>query len=83
MQFVANVRQPHRFPAISHIDKTARVQTLQRDQHPALYRLLECFYRATGCPILLNTSLNIRGEPLVNTWEDAERFSRLWGVKIF
>jgi len=83
MQFVAKVRQPDLFPAISHNDQTARVQTLTREQNPHLHRLLECFYHDTGCPMLLNTSLNIKGEPLVNTWEDAERFAATWGVKIF
>ena len=83
MQFVATVRHPELFPAISHYDNTARVQTLTYNQHPNLYRLLESFSRETGCPMLLNTSLNIKGEPLVNTWKDAERFGTQWGVKIF
>jgi carbamoyltransferase len=83
MQFVAKVRHPKLFPAISHRNHTARVQTLERDQHPKLYRLMECFRRETGCPMLLKTSLNIKGEPLVNTWEDAERFAAKWNIKIF
>ena len=83
MQFVATVRHPELFPAISHYDNTARVQTLTYNQHPNLYRLLESFSRETGCPMLLNTSLNIKGEPLVNNWSDAERFATEWGVKIF
>jgi carbamoyltransferase len=83
MQFVATVRHPEIFPAISHYDNTARVQTLTYNQHPNLYRLLESFSRETGCPMLLNTSLNIKGEPLVNTWKDAEHFGTQWGVKIF
>lgn len=83
MQFVAPVRNPELFPAISHYDNTARVQTLTRDKNPTLYKLLECFRRETGCPMLLNTSLNIKGEPLVNTWEDAQLFAAQWGVKVF
>jgi carbamoyltransferase len=83
MQFVAKVRQPDRFPAICHRDGTARVQTLTRNQNPTIYRLLELFKARTGCPMLLNTSLNIKGEPLVNTWEDAERFAAHHHVRVF
>jgi carbamoyltransferase len=83
MQFVAPVREPDRFPAITHFDGTARVQTLTRPENPAIYGLLERFYRRTGCAMLLNTSLNIKGEPLVNTWADAQRFAALWQVKVF
>jgi carbamoyltransferase len=54
-----------------------------RAQSPVLYDLLSCFHEKTGCPMLLNTSLNIKGEPLVNVWEDAQRFQALHGVKIF
>ena len=83
MQFVGTVRHPELFPAVSHRDNTARVQTLTYDQNPLLYRILKGFHAETGCPMLLNTSLNIKGEPLVNTWEDAERFAKQSGVKIF
>jgi carbamoyltransferase len=83
MQFVAPVKRPDLFPAIAHFDNTARVQTVRREQHPLLYELLSCFHEKTGCPMLLNTSLNIKGEPLVNVWQDAQRFQALHGVKIF
>jgi len=83
MQFVADVRTPELFPAICHIDNTARVQTLTYAQNPTMYRLLEGFYKTTGCPMLLNTSLNIKGEPLVNTWSDAERFAAQSGVRVY
>ena len=83
MQFVAKVRRPDLFPAITHVDGTARVQTLMRRQNPQLYQLLWEFNAYEGCPMLLNTSLNIKGEPLVNTWEDAQRFAALHGVKMF
>jgi carbamoyltransferase len=83
MQFVAPVRHPELYPAICHFDNTARVQTLTRNQNPTLYLLLEHFRRETGCPMLLNTSLNLKGEPLVNTWEDAERFASDSGVRVF
>jgi carbamoyltransferase len=83
MQFVGKVRQPGLFPAICHCDATARVQTLTRDQNPTIYGLLEAFCAETGCPMLLNTSLNVKGEPLVNTWADAQRFVTHSGVRVF
>lgn len=83
MQFVSRVRQPDLFPAITHIDGTARVQTVAQEENPTLHALLSRFYNLTGCPMLLNTSLNIKGEPLVNTWEDAQRFSARYNVKIY
>ena len=83
MQYVAKVKSPHLFPAICHYDNTARVQTLSEEMNPRAYALLKEFYNRTGCPILVNTSLNIKGEPLVNTWEDALRFSSKYGVKVF
>jgi carbamoyltransferase len=60
-------------PAITHVDYSARVQTVDDDHHPALTGLLRSFYRRTGCPVLINTSFNVRGEPLVCTPEDAFR----------
>lgn len=83
MQFVAKVRRPDLFPAITHIDGTARVQTVTQADNPTLHALLTRFRAATGCPMLLNTSLNIKGEPLVNTWEDAQRFSVTHNVKVY
>jgi len=83
MQFVGKVHRPADLPAVSHVDGTARIQTVSEAQHPRLYHLLSEFYRKTGCPVLLNTSLNIKGEPLVNTWEDAVRFERRYGVRVF
>ena len=57
MQFVVKVQvSPEMFPAIVHHDGTSRVQTVNRDQHPGLYRLLREFHDATGCPMLVNTS---------------------------
>jgi carbamoyltransferase len=81
MQIVAPVRQPDLFPAITHADGTARVQTVPRD-NSGIRRLLEAWYLLTGCPMLLNTSLNIRGEPMVNDRADADRFEKLYGVKV-
>jgi len=83
MQFTAPVREPTLYPAIAHVDGTARVQTVTRAQNANLYGLLEEFHRQTGCPMLLNTSLNVKGEPLVNDWSDAARFAAASRVKMF
>jgi len=81
MQSVARCRQPDLTPAICHVDGTSRVQTVAADGS-GLRELLEKWYVMTGCPMLLNTSLNIRGEPMVNTREDADRFEHLYGVQV-
>ena len=60
-------------PAITHVDYSARVQTVDEERNPVFHRLLETFYGLTGCPILVNTSFNVRGEPIVCTPEDAYR----------
>ena len=81
MQVVAHCRQPRQFPAIVHRDGTSRVQTVPPDGS-GFRRLLEAWYERTGCPMLLNTSLNIRGRPMVNTRQDADRFQQLYGVRV-
>ena len=60
-----------RIPSIVHVDGTARVQTLRWEQEPRLYTLLEAFAERTGVPVLLNTSFNDRGVPIVETPDDA------------
>jgi carbamoyltransferase len=60
-------------PAITHVDYSARVQTVDRERHGRFYRLMKRFYELTGCPVIVNTSFNIRGEPIVCTPEDAYR----------
>jgi len=60
-------------PAITHVDYSARIQTIHKETNPAFHALLEQFYDKTGCPVLVNTSFNVRGEPIVNTPEDAYR----------
>lgn len=82
MQFTARCRFPEAFPAVVHVDGTSRVQTVTREQHATLYAVLEEWEDATGCPMLLNTSLNSRGEPLVNTWKDAVAFSEREDIKV-
>jgi carbamoyltransferase len=58
---------------VTHVDNTARIQTVDRERNPRLSELLEAFDRLTGCPVLINTSFNIRGEPIVCTAADAYR----------
>jgi len=60
-------------PAVTHVDFSARLQTVDLDRNPRFYRLLEAFDRLTGCPVLVNTSFNVRGEPIVCTPDDAYR----------
>ena len=60
-----------KIPAIVHVDGTARVQTVRREHNERLYHLLEAFDAVTGVPVLLNTSFNVKGEPIVETPEDA------------
>jgi len=81
MQSIAVCRNPDLFPAIVHADGTSRVQTVPKDGS-GIRELLEKWYVMTGCPMLLNTSLNIRGEPMVNDRADADRFERLYGVPV-
>jgi len=81
MQIVAGCRHPDLFPAIVHADGTSRVQTVPKDGS-GIRELLEKWYVMTDCPMLLNTSLNIRGEPMVNDRADADRFERLYGVTV-
>lgn len=84
MQYVGVCKYPELYPAICHVDNTSRVQTVNKNQHPGLYDLLERFFKETGCPMLVNTSLNIKGEPLVNDEEDAQRFSdRYAEIEVF
>lgn len=81
MQSVAVCRYPKEYPAIVHADGTSRVQTVPNDGS-GIRELLEKWYVMTGCPMLLNTSLNIRGEPMVNDRADADRFEKLYNVKV-
>jgi carbamoyltransferase len=81
MQVVSRCRVPDLFPAIIHYDGTSRVQTVPKDGS-GIRELLEKWYVLTGCPMLLNTSLNVRGEPMVNDRNDADRFENLYGIKV-
>ena len=58
-------------PAVTHVDHSARIQTVSGDDHPAYYRLIKAFSDKYGCPVIINTSFNVRGEPIVCTPEHA------------
>jgi carbamoyltransferase len=81
MQYTVKCLQPDKIPSVVHADGTSRVQTVNRDQHKGLYRVLNKFYIKTGVPVLLNTSLNIKGQPLLNDdidiikWEKEYNFT--------
>jgi carbamoyltransferase len=60
-------------PAVTHVDWSARIQTVRRETNSLYYDIIEAFYRRTGCPVIVNTSFNVRGEPIVCTPEDAFR----------
>lgn len=60
-------------PAVTHVDYSARIQTVHRDTNPRYHSLLSAFFELTGCPVLVNTSFNVRGEPIVESPEDAYR----------
>jgi carbamoyltransferase len=81
MQVVAHCRRPDLFPAVVHVDGTSRIQTVPKNGS-GIRELLEKWYVLTDCPMLLNTSLNVRGEPMVNDRADADRFEQLYSVKV-
>ena len=60
-------------PAVTHVDYSARIQTVSRKTNPRYYNLINAFKRKTGCPTIVNTSFNVRGEPIVCTPKDAYR----------
>ena len=82
MQYTATCKYPDKYPAICHVDNTSRVQTVSKKDNPGFYALLESFYKKTGCPMLLNTSLNIKGQPIVNTKLHAQEFEKHYNIKV-
>lgn len=71
MLLVAKVKKPDIMPAVTHVDGTGRLQTVSKMANPLYYGLINEFYNKTGVPILINTSMNVRGEPIVNTPKQA------------
>jgi carbamoyltransferase len=84
MQYVVPTKTRD-FIATQHVDKSARVHVVSNSLNDvsSLRQILECWYERTGCPTLLNTSLNIRGMPMVNDEKDAAAFEKEYGVKVF
>jgi carbamoyltransferase len=82
MQYTVKCLQPSRVPSVVHHDGTSRVQTINRKQNPGLYDLIKEFYRRTGVPMLLNTSLNVKGQPLLNDEHDIIEWEKAYGQKV-
>jgi carbamoyltransferase len=82
MQYTPRCLKPDIIPSVVHVDGTSRVQTVNAMQHPGLYAVLEKFYKETGVPILLNTSLNIKGQPLLNDEDDIKNWESQYKTKI-
>jgi len=82
MQFTASYTHGKDCPAIIHYDNSSRVQTVSKSDNEGFYELLKAWKKKTGCPMLLNTSLNIKGEPMVNDMSDANAFTYKYGVKV-
>ena len=83
MQYAVKCKRPDLYPAIVHLDGTSRVQTVTQEDNPEFYNLLKEWHKTTGCPLLVNTSLNIKGEPIVNDHLDADRWENRYGIPIF
>jgi carbamoyltransferase len=71
MLLVAQVKKPEKIPAVTHIDGTSRLQSVSKEVNPLYYDLINEFYNITGVPVIINTSMNVMGEPIVNTPEQA------------
>ena len=81
MQYTAQAK--HDYTSVSHVDNSARVQLVTPKCQTVLRPILEEYYEKTGVPMLLNTSLNIKGQPMVDSWQDALDFQKMYGVKVF
>lgn len=82
MQYTVKCLRPEMIPSVVHQDGTSRVQTVTKEQHRGLWRVLNKFYLKTGVPVLLNTSLNVKGQPLLNDKNDIEVWEKMYGGKI-
>jgi carbamoyltransferase len=82
MQYAVKCKYPDKVPAVVHADGTSRVQTVNKEQHPGLHMLLRKFYWDTGIPMLLNTSLNIKGQPLLNDESDIIAWEKEYNWRI-
>jgi len=82
MQYTVKCLQPEKIPSVVHADGTSRVQTVNKDQHRGLWRAINKFYLETGVPVLLNTSLNIKGQPLLNDETDIIKWEKEYNFTI-
>jgi carbamoyltransferase len=81
MQFVSKAK--HDYDSVTHVDGTARVQLVKKNCSSVIRQVLELWYEETGVPMLLNTSLNIKGMPIVNNERDVEIFMNKYNVRVF
>ena len=81
MQYQAKAK--HDYKSVTHVDGTGRVQIVKKDCQSIFRQVIEEYYERTGVPMLLNTSLNIRGQPMVNDHSDVLNFETLYRVKVF
>ena len=82
MQYTVKCLKPELVPSVVHADGTSRVQTVNRNENRGLWRVLNKFYLQTGVPILLNTSLNIKGQPLLNDENDIRNWEAMYNTKV-
>ena len=82
MQYAVKCLQPNKIPSVVHVDGTSRVQTVSREQNLGLWTVLTKFYKKTGVPVLLNTSLNVKGQPLLNDEQDVAIWENEYKTKI-
>lgn len=82
MQYTVRCKKPDIIPSVVHADGTSRVQTVSQEDHPGLYSLLKEWHEITGVPVLLNTSLNIKNQPLLNDSEDIVAWEQHYGHRI-
>ena len=82
MQYTVKCLQPKQIPSVVHADGTSRVQTVNKEQHRGLWRTINKFYLQTGIPVLLNTSLNIKGQPLLNDENDIKKWEKTYNFTI-
>ena len=82
MQYTVKCLKPELVPSVVHADGTSRVQTVNRNENRGLWRVLNKFYLQTGVPMLLNTSLNIKGQPLLNDENDIRNWEEMYNAKV-
>lgn len=80
MQYAVGYKYPQEYSSICHVDNTSRVQTVSKENHYDLWNLLDLWEKETNCPMLLNTSLNIKGQPIINDENDMKNFSSLYKI---